>query len=135
MVLPREVFHRTSVRVPNQDTFKHNIINTKALPLFKKPNLHHKDIILKAMTIISFLVYYVFNADLYAITIYQRIKNLDNLNKPAIQEFLTFLRGCMTRIPVNNTGTFIPSSVFMDSTPPAARTWGINKLNITVTTL
>ena len=41
----------------------------------------------------------------------------------------------MTRILVNDTGTFIPSSVFMELTTPADRTWGLNKFNTTFPTL
>ena len=36
----------------------------------------------------------------------------------------------MTNRLVNYKRTFIPSSVFMDSTPPAAHTWGLKKFNI-----
>ena len=36
---------------------------------------------------------------------------------------------------VNDTGTFIVSSVFMDSTPTAYLKWGINKFKITFPTL
>ena len=41
----------------------------------------------------------------------------------------------MTSRMVNDTGTFIPSNVLMESTTPVALTWGLNKVNITVTTL
>ena len=83
------------------------------------------------MPISAFLVYYGFDTDLDTITIYRPIKTLDNLSKPTVQTLLTFLRVCITRRLVNYKGTFIPSSVFMDSTPPEARTWGLNKFNIT----
>ena len=87
------------------------------------------------MPIRAFLVYNVFNADLESISIYRRIKTLYNLSEPSIQSLLTFLHGCMTSRLVNDTRTFITSSVFMDSIPPAACTRGINKFNITFTTL
>ena len=80
------------------------------------------------MTINSFLVYDGLNTDLDTITIYRRIKTLDNLDEPAIQALLTFLRGCMTSRLVNDTGTFIMYSVFMESKPPADRTWGRNNI-------
>ena len=78
------------------------------------------------MPISAFIFYNGFNADLDVITIYRRIKTLDNLAKPAIQTLLTFLCGCTTSRLVNDTGTFILSIVFMESTPLVARTWGIN---------
>ena len=87
------------------------------------------------MLISSFLVYDSFDADLDAITIYKRIKTLPDLSKLVAQTLLTFLRGFMTSTMVNDTGTFIPSIVFMDSSPPEARTWGLNKFIKTVTTL
>ena len=87
------------------------------------------------MPISAFLVYNGFDMDIYFITIYRCIKTLDNLAKPAVQALITFLCGCMTSILVNDMGTLIPSSVFMDSTPPTALTWGINKFNITFQTL
>ena len=87
------------------------------------------------MPINAFLVYNGFDADLYAITIYMRIKTLSDLAKPAVQAPLTFLPGCMTSRLVNETGTFIQYSVFVESTQPAARTWGIYKFNITFPTL
>ena len=87
--------------------------------------------ILKLMPISAFLVYKGFDANLYTITIYRRIKNLENLAKPAIQALLTFLRGCMTRRLVNDTGNFILSSVSMESIPPAVCKWGLNKFSIT----
>ena len=104
-------------------------------PLFSNTNLNHEAIILKIVPISAFLVYNGFDADLYAITIYMRIKTLSNLAKPAVQASLTFLPGCMTSRLVNYMGTFIPFSVFMESTPHAARTWGLNKFNITFPTL
>ena len=64
-----------------------------------------------------------------------RINTLENLAKPAIQALLTFLRGCITSRLVKDTGTFIPSSVFMGSTPPSDFTWVLNKFNITFPTL
>ena len=73
------------------------------------------------MLIIEFLVDDVVNANLAVITIYRRIKTLDNLKEPSTQALLNFLRGCMTNRLVNDTGTFIQSSVFMEATPPAAR--------------
>ena len=87
------------------------------------------------MSISNFLVYNGFYMGIDAITIYRHIKSLENLAKPAIQAILTFLRGCMTSRLVNDTGTSIPSSISMESTPTAARTWGINKFNITFKTL
>ena len=87
------------------------------------------------MPISAVLVYYSFDKDLDAITISRRVKTLDKLSEPAVQALLTFLRGCMTSRLVNDTGTFIPSSVFMDSTPPAACMWGLNKFNMTFPTL
>ena len=87
------------------------------------------------MPIIEFLVYDGFDADLDAIAIYRRIKTLPDLVKPAVYAILTLLRGCRTIILVNYTGILIPFSVFMDSTPPADPTWGLNKLKITFPTL
>ena len=87
------------------------------------------------MPVSAFLVYDGFDADLDTIIIYRRIKTLDNLVKPAIQALLNFLRGCMTSILINDTGTFIPSNVFIDSTPSASHTWGLNKFNINFPTL
>ena len=104
-------------------------------PFFLNANLNHEGIVINLMPISTFLVYNFFEADLDAITIYRRINTLDNLSKTAIQALLTFLRGCMTSILVNDMGTFIPSSVFMESPPPEARTWGLNKLNIIFPTL
>ena len=80
-------------------------------------------------------LYYGFDADLYDITIYRRIKTLDNLSGSSIQTILTFLWDYITNRLLNDTGTFIPSNVFMESTPPAACTWGINKFNLTFPTL
>ena len=57
MVLPREVLHKTPIRVPNQDNFERKLINTQAFPLFKKSNFRHDGNILKAMHVIPFLVY------------------------------------------------------------------------------
>ena len=57
MVLPREVLHKTPIRVPNQDTFERKLINTQAFPLFKNSNLRHDGNILKAMPVSPFLVY------------------------------------------------------------------------------
>ena len=113
MVLPKEVFYKTSIWVPNQDVFERKLINTQAFHLLKNANHHQKEITPKAITISSLLVHDSFNTDLEAIKIYRRIKTLDNLNKPATQELFTFLRGCMTSRIVNNTGNFIPYSVFM----------------------
>ena len=135
MVLPREVFHKTSIWIPDQDYFEHKLNNTQAFPLKKNANLTHEAIILKIMPISAFRVYDGFDAELDTITIYRRIKNLPDLSELDFQELLTFLRDCMTSRLVNDTGNFIPSSVFMDSTPPAARTWGINKFNINFTTI
>ena len=87
------------------------------------------------MPISAFIFYNGFNADLDVITIYRRIKTLDNLYKTAIQALLTFLRGYMTSRLVNDTGTLIPSSVFMESTPPTTYMWGRNKFNTTFPTL
>ena len=123
MVIPREVFHKTLIRVPYQDTFGHKIINAQASPLFKNVNLHQKRIIHKDMTISAFLVYDGLNEYLNSITIYRHINTLDNLNKPAIQSLLTFLHACMTSRLVYATRTFIPPSVFMDSTPHASQKW------------
>ena len=131
MILTWKVLHWTSIQVPNQDGFDGNIINTQSSPLFKNANLHHKEIIIKAMPISAFLVNDVFNADLDAITIYRGINTLENLNKPAIQALLTFLRECITSRLVNYTGTVTPSSVFMEATPPSAHIWGLKKCNTT----
>ena len=68
----------------------------------------------------AFLLCDGFNTDLYATTIYRRIKNLDNPNKPTTLVLLTFLHGCMTTRLVNDTGTFIPTSVFMEATPTSS---------------
>ena len=87
------------------------------------------------MPICAFLVYKGFDVDLYAITIYRHIKTLPDLSEPAFQALLTFLCGWMTSRLVNDTRTFILSSVCMDSTPPASCTLDINKFNITFTTL
>ena len=87
------------------------------------------------MHTISFLVYDVFDADLDVITIYRCAKTLDNLDKPSIQALLNLLRGCMTNRLVNDTVTFTPSSVLMESTPNAARMWGLHKVNIIFPTL
>ena len=130
-VLQREVFHNTSNRVPDQDAFEHNINNIQSFPLFFNSNLTHDVIIPNIMPISSFLVYYGFDVDLDAITIYRHIKTLPDFTKPAIQALLIFLSGCMTSRLVNDMETFIPSRIFMESTPPAARTWGINNFNIT----
>ena len=105
------------------------ILNTRSTtpscsPLFKNTNLTYEGIIIKLIPIIAFLVNNVFDSDIYAINIYRHIKTLDNLYKPAIKALLIFLRGCMTSRMVNDTETFIQSSVFVESTPPAARTWG-----------
>ena len=53
--------------------------NTQAFPLFKNANLTHVGIVIKLMSIGTFLVYDDFNVDLDAITIYRRIKTLGNL--------------------------------------------------------
>ena len=131
MVIQREVFHKTSIRVPNQDAFEKKLTNTQSFPLFKNANLTHKGIILKLMSISAFLVYYGFDVDLDSIIIYRRINTLENLSEPVNYPLLTFLRGCMTSILVNDMGNFIPFRVFMESTPPAGCTWGLNKFNIT----
>ena len=102
---------------------------------FKNANLTHEGIIVKLTTASTFLVCDGFDIYLDVITIYRLIKTLDNLFEPAVQALLTFLRACMTSRLVNDTGTFIPPSVFMDSTPPAACTWVLNKFNITFPTL
>ena len=135
MVFPRELFHKTSIRLPNQDDFEHDLNNTQSLPLKKNPNFTHEGIVINIMPVSAFLVYDGFDADLDTIIIYRRIKTLDNLVKPAIQALLNFLRGCMTSILINDTGTFIPSNVFIDSTPSASHTWGLNKFNINFPTL
>ena len=87
------------------------------------------------MPISAFLVYNGFDTDLDSIIIYRCIKTLYNLAKLTVQALLTFLCGCMTSRLVNDTRTFILSSVCMDSTPPASCTLDINKFNITFTTL
>ena len=135
MVLPREVFHKTSIWVPNQDSFEHNITNTQSLLLYKNSNLTHQGIIIKLIPISAFLVYDGFPTDLDAITIYRSIKNLNKLSEPAIQALLTLLHSCMTRRLVNDMRTFILSSFFTDLTPLEARTWGLNKFNRTFPTL
>ena len=135
MVIPREVIHKTSIWVTDQDSCEHKLNNTQASPLLKNANFTQEAIILKIMPISAFLVYNGFDVDLYAITIYRHTKTLPDLSEPAVQTLLTFLCGCMTSRLVNDTVTFIPSSVFMESTPPAARTWGLNKFNITFPTL
>ena len=122
MVLPGGVIHKTSILVSDQDAFEQKLNNTKTFPLFKNSNLAQEAIILKIMIIITFLVYNGFDADLYTITIYRRTKTLPGLSKLAVQALIIFLRGSMTSRLVNDTRTFIPSSVFMESTPPAART-------------
>ena len=101
IVLPREVFHETSIRVPDQDAFGHNLNNTHTFTLFKNANLTQEGIFIKLMPISAFLVYDGFDADLEVITIYGHIKNLDNLSEPAVQALLTFLHGCMTSRLVN----------------------------------
>ena len=115
------------------------LLNTRSTtprrPPFKNSNLTHEGIIIKIIPISAFLVYDGFYADLDIITIYRLIKTLDNVAEPAIQALFTFLRGCITRRLVNDTGNFIPTSVFMYSTPPVARKWGLNKFNITFPTL
>ena len=110
-----------------------NTISTTSscFPFFFNSNLTHDVIIPNIMPISSFLVYYGFDVDLDAITIYRHIKTLPDFTKPAIQALLIFLSGCMTSRLVNDMETFIPSRIFMESTPPAARTWGINNFNIT----
>ena len=105
------------------------------IPLFKNSNLHHEEIIIKAVPISPFLVYDGLNADLDAIAIYRRIKTLENLNKPAIQALLTFICECTTRQLVDYTGNFIPPSVFVEPSPPAASKGGLNKFNTTLPTL
>ena len=35
MVLPSEVFYKTSIRLPNQDSFEHKLTNTQSSPLKK----------------------------------------------------------------------------------------------------
>ena len=135
MVLPRKFFHKISTRVPEKYSFKRNLINTQSSPFKKIANLPYEGIILRLKPIIAFLVQNGFDEDLDTITIYKRIKTLDNLSEPYIQALLTFLHGCMTSRLVNDTGNFIPSIFFMDSTPPGARTWGLNKFNITFPTL
>ena len=87
------------------------------------------------MLISSFLDYDGFDVNLDAITIYRRIKILPDLSKPAVQALHTFLRGCMASRMVNGTGTFILSRIFMESILPSVRTWGLNKFNITFTTI
>ena len=135
MVLPSKFFHKTSIRVSYQDSFEHNLYNTQASPPFFKANLTHEGIVINSMLISAYIVYSGFYADPDATTIYRRIKTLDNLAKPSIQTLLTFLRGFMTNILVNDTITFIPYIVFMESTEPAYHTWGLNKFNITFPTL
>ena len=135
MVLPREVFRKNSIRVPHQNDFEPKLIHTQSFPPFFNENFTHEGIILKIIPISDFLVYNGFDADLDAINIYRCIKNPYNLAKPAIRALLTFLRGCMTSILVNDTVTFIPSSVFMKSTPPSACKLWLNKLNITFPTV
>ena len=56
MVLPSEVLHKTSIRVPTQEVFYRKIINSQVFPLFKNTNIYNKEIILKAIIISSFLV-------------------------------------------------------------------------------
>ena len=84
MVLPREVFHKTSIQVPNKDDFEHKLINTQSFPLFKNANLHHKEIIIKVVPINTFLFYGGFNADIDSVTIYRQISTLDSLNRPVV---------------------------------------------------
>ena len=103
MVVRREAFHKTSILVPDQYTLVHKLNNNQAFPLFKNANLTHEGIVIKIIPIITFLVYDGFDANLDSITIYRRIKTLDNLTEPSIQVLLTFLRGCMTSRLVNDT--------------------------------
>ena len=56
-------------------------------------------------------------------------QKLDHQDEPATQDLINLLRGCMPGRLVNNTGTFLPSSVLAESTPPTSNTWGIKKLN------
>ena len=46
IVFPREVFHKTSIRVPDQDYFEHKINNTQSFPLFKNAYLTHEGIVI-----------------------------------------------------------------------------------------
>ena len=93
MVLPRKVFHKTSIQVPDQDDFDHKLKNTQALPLQKNTNLTHEGIVIKIIPISAILVLYGFDTDLDYIIIYRRIKNRDNLDTPAIHALLTYLSG------------------------------------------
>ena len=102
---------------------------------FKNANLTHEGIIVKLTTASTFLVCDGFDIYLDVITIYRLIKTLDNVAEPAIQALFAFLRGSITRREVNDTGNFIPTSIFMYSTPPVACKWGLNKFNITFPTL
>ena len=72
------------------------------------------------MPIGEFLVYDSLNKDLDAITIYKHVKTLYHQDKPANQELLNFLRGCMAGRLVNATVTFIPFSVFIEATLTSA---------------
>ena len=129
MVLPREVLRKTSIQVPTQEALDCNIINSQDFPLFKNVNVHKKEIIPKAMRNGAFLVYYGFNTDLGSITIYKRVKTLYHQDEPSTQALLTFLWGCMTIRLVRDKRSFVPSSVFMESNPPTALTWGLKKFN------
>ena len=83
MFLPREVFHNTSIRVPNQESFDFKIINSQEFTLSKNANVHNKEITLKEIPIGALLVYDVYKTDLDAIKIYKYVKKLDHQDKLA----------------------------------------------------
>ena len=83
VVLPREFFHKKSIQVPTQEAFDRKIIISQAFTIFKNANVHNEEIILKAMSIGAFLVYYGFNIDLDDITIYKCVKTrITKKNRP-----------------------------------------------------
>ena len=55
---------------------------------------------------------------------------MDHQDEPDTHSLLTSPRGCMPSRLVNNTGNFIPSSVFMEANPLESHTWVLKKFNI-----
>ena len=80
------------------------------------------------MPIPSFQVYNGFETDFDAITVYNRVSALDNQRDQNIVALSAFLRGFMTSRNQRDSNTYSASQVFMASSPPTARVWGVQKL-------
>jgi len=94
----------------------------------KRKGCLHKKSGRRPLPIPSFLVYDGFETVINAVTVYHRVSALDNQGEPNIVALSAFLRGCMTSRNQRDYNTYSASQVFMASSPPAARAWGVQKL-------